>query len=445
MKKLTLILSLIFAITLISACAGTQGEQGPTGPQGDQGPQGPAGEQGPPGPGGADGQNGEDGISYTPPTYVGSEACQICHTETYESFRQTGHPYKLNKVVDGEPPKYPFSKVSDPPEGYTWDDILYVIGGYGWKARFIDKEGYIITGADENATTQYNLYNEDLKMGDNWVGYHAGEENVPYNSGSCHTTGYSPEGNQDGLPGLVGTWAEDGVQCEACHGPGGNHVNNPELVAMKVDRDSEACGKCHRRGDITEIDASDGFIQHHEQYEELFESKKRVMDCVNCHDPHKPTKYAEDEAIKTPCENCHFEQAEYKKIKYIRHGGDCINCHMPKVTKSALGDPERYTGDVHTHLMAINPLAISQFSDDGKTSQPYLGLDSACKSCHNEGSSGGVIADELLSEAAVGYHDRDLSGSVSKGDFKNRSEGESEAEDTETGEQPAESTEENSN
>ncbi len=444
MKKLTLFIALALVLALFTACAGEEGPQGPAGPEGPPGPQGPAGEQGPPGPTGADGQDGEDGISYTPPAYVGAEACQICHEETYESFMETGHPYKLNKVIDGEPPDYPFSKVDDPPDGYTWDDILYVIGGYGWKARFIDKEGYIITGADENATTQYNLYNEELDMGDDWVGYHAGEENVPYNCGSCHTTGYSPEGNQDGLPGLVGTWAEDGIQCEACHGPGGNHVNNPELVSMEIDRDGEACGKCHRRGDITEIDASDGFIKHHEQYEELFESKKRVMDCIDCHDPHKTTRYADKgEGIKTACENCHFEKAEYRKIKYIRHGGDCINCHMPKVTKSALGDPERYTGDVRTHLMAINPLSTSQFGEDGKTSQPYLSLDFACKSCHRDGASGGVIADELLSEAAVGYHDRELSGSISKGDIKDRQEAEAEDAETdeaETGEETEEDT-----
>ena len=29
-----------------------------------------------------------------------------------------------------------------------------------------------------------------------------------------------------------------------------------------------------------------GFIQHHEQYEELFQSKHAVIDCVQCHDPH---------------------------------------------------------------------------------------------------------------------------------------------------------------
>jgi hypothetical protein len=415
MKKLFLPATLILVVSLIAACTGEPGAQGPVGPQGPPGPAGPAGESGPPGEPGADGKDGEDGISYTPPQYVGAATCQECHTELYESFMQTGHPYKLNKVVDGEPPQYPFSKVPNPPEGYTWDDILYVIGGYGWKARFIGQDGFIITG-DADATTQYNLYNENLDMGDNWVAYHPGEEK-PYDCGACHTTGYVPEGNQDGLPGLIGTWTEDGIQCEACHGPGGNHVNDPYLVAMDVTRDSELCGQCHIRGDVTEIDASGGFIKHHEQYEELFESKKRVMNCVDCHNPHQTVKYAAEtdgKGIKTACENCHFEQAQYQKIQYIKHAGGCINCHMPRVTKSALGDPERYTGDVRTHLMAINPLSTSQFDDDGNFSQPYLSLDYVCKQCHTAEGSGGELTDEILVEVAKGYHDQGLAGSVTR-------------------------------
>ena len=135
----------------------------------------------------------------------------------------------------------------------------------------------------------------------------------PYDCGVVHTTGYIPEGNQDGLPGLIGTWAEDGIGCEECHGPGSNHVNDP-YVPSTIDRDSELCGTCHRRGDVTEIDASDGFIRHHEQYEELFESKKRVMRCVDCHDPHQTVKYASKGlGIKTDCENCHFENRTTKR------------------------------------------------------------------------------------------------------------------------------------
>ena len=38
-------------------------------------------------------------------------------------------------AVDGQPPEYPYTELVDTPEGYTWDDILYVIGGYGWKMQ----------------------------------------------------------------------------------------------------------------------------------------------------------------------------------------------------------------------------------------------------------------------------------------------------------------------
>ncbi|RME99677.1 MAG: hypothetical protein D6768_14555 [Chloroflexi bacterium] len=413
MRKLILLISLTIIMAMITACAGEpgpQGLQGPAGPQGEVGPQGP---QGPPGPAGKDGKDGEDGLSYTPPEYVGTDACQECHQDIYATFMKSGHPYKLNKVVDGQPPKYPFSKVPNPPDGYTWDDITYVIGGYGWKARFLDKDGFIITG-DENATTQYNLYNDDLDMGGNWVPYHAGEEK-PYDCGPCHTTGYdNAEGtHQDGLPGIIGTWAEPGIQCEACHGPGSNHVNAPKQVDMKIDRDGESCGQCHRRGDVTEIDASGGFIKHHEQFEEMFQSSKRVMNCVDCHDPHQTVKYAKGVGMKTPCQNCHFDEADYQKITDRKHA-ECLDCHMPRVTKSALGNADAHTGDIRTHLFAINPRATAQFSDDGSTAQPYLTLQFACRSCHFEGGPATFVSDEALSEMALGYHDRALSGSANK-------------------------------
>ena len=35
------------------------------------------------------------------------------------------------------------------PAGMDWGDISYIIGGYGWKARFMDLEGYILTGPKE--------------------------------------------------------------------------------------------------------------------------------------------------------------------------------------------------------------------------------------------------------------------------------------------------------
>lgn len=163
--------------------------------------------------------------------YVKSETCGGCHEEIYDTFMKSGHPWKLNKVVNGQPPDYPYTEVPNPPEGYTWDDITYVIGGYNWKARFIGKDGFIITGeeGDTEFKGQYNFANPHVGNDAHWGKYHPGEER-PYNCGTCHTTGYSnwpADSHQDGLPGLIGTWEEPGVQCEACHGPGSLHVKNP--------------------------------------------------------------------------------------------------------------------------------------------------------------------------------------------------------------------------
>ena len=411
MKRIFIAICLLAALLLMAACAGVAGPVGPAGSVGAPGPQGPEGVAGPPGPVGVPGPAGAvgpAGVAFAPPVYVGSDACQECHEELYVSYKETGHPHQLTKVVDGEPPVYPFSALPNPPDGYAWGDILYVIGGYGWKANFVDKQGYIITG-----TTQYNLPNKNLKMGDDWVAYHA-EEEKPFDCGSCHTTGYRPEGNQDSLPGLIGTWVEDGVGCEACHGPGEHHVNDPYLVEMPINRDSETCGTCHSQGDVLKIESHDGFIENYQQYDELFASKKRVMDCVDCHNPHQTVKYAtKGQGIKTDCDSCHFENAEYQKINDRRHA-NCVDCHMPVVTVSALGDPARFTGDVRTHLMAINPLAESQFDKDGAFAQPYLALDFACRGCHYDGGKGAELTDEELQAAALGFHDRNLSGSLNK-------------------------------
>ncbi len=414
MRKYWIILLVTIAAIIFAGCAGADGADGTDGADGAAGPAGSAGEQGPVGSAGADGADGaagpagEAGVGFTPATYVGSAACAECHQETYDVFMLSGHPYKLNPVVDGQPPEYPFTRVTDVPEGYTWDDITYVIGGYNWKARFIDKDGYIITGADENATTQYNFYNEVLDIGNNWVGYHAGEVEKPYNCGTCHTTGYSPEGNQDGLPGLIGTWTEPGVHCEECHGPASNHVEYPRSFELKIDRDGEACGDCHMRGEIEEVDAKGGFIKHHEQYEELFQSKHITVDCVVCHDPHAGViqlRQVGAQTTRTQCESCHFQEAEVQNSEaHVEGNIECISCHMPRVTKSALGDIEQFSGDIRTHLMAINPNQIGQFNEEGNRALSELGLDFACRSCHSEPGIAAPADDETLINSATGYH-----------------------------------------
>jgi hypothetical protein len=377
-------MAVLLAISLLTACVGGEGVEGPVGPAGPPGPPGPAG---PPGDDASLGQS-----------YVGSEKCASCHEAQYATFVLSGHPYKLTRIFNGDAPSYPYDAITggvdDLPDGYTWEDISYVIGGYAWKARFINQEGYIITdlpGESGNAdyTNQYNFANDDVGVDDGWVGYHAGEENKPYNCGGCHTTGYNPEGHQNDMPGITGTWEFEGVQCEACHGPGSQHAEDPYAVPLHIDRSSQLCGDCHVRGNPAEIDASGGFEKHHEQYEDMYNSKHFAISCVTCHDPHASAIYADpdvnpNKGIVQTCESCHWQSLSRKVERHSSRIVTCASCHMPPMVKSAVGDLDIFTADVRSHQFSINtdPNA-PQFSEDGSLVMPYLTLQYTCMWCHN--------------------------------------------------------------
>jgi hypothetical protein len=409
-RKLLLLIGALLALgMLLAGCAGEEGEMGPAGPQGPAGAEGP---QGPAGPAGPQGESAALGAAY-----VGDQTCAGCHAEIYDVYIKSGHPWIMSEVVEGAAPDFPFTTLREVPEGYTWNDIAYVIGGYNWKALFVDQEGYIITdapGASGNTEflSQFNFANERLDQNAAWVPFHAGEDNVPMDCASCHTTGFSPRGNQDELPGLVGSWAQEGVRCEACHGPGGNHMTNPEGISMQVERDAELCGKCHVNEQVEVVNAADGFILTNEQYGELYQSKHMALDCTTCHDPHSGVvqlENADTATTRTTCENCHFRQVQYQNIdSHRRLGLACVTCHMPHITRTAWGVPELHSADTRTHLFGINPSQIGQFSEDGTTSLSEVGLDFACRQCHRPGF---VIekTDEELIEAATGYHDRPVS------------------------------------
>ena len=306
--------------------------------------------------------------------YVGSDQCFKCHAEQFNEWQASGHPWKIRKVAKARYAKLPL------PPGYAWDDISYVIGGAIRKARFIDLEGYVITSAKDGseAKTQYNL------IDGSWSFYHKGEKK-PYKCGPCHMTGYSPEGNQDGRPGMIGTWVEDGIGCEECHGPGSDHTKKPSKKTIKVDKTAKGCGKCHQRGGINMTPpAKGGFIRHHEQINELYAGPHSDMDCVQCHNPHQRAIL-----VKDVCSECHEDKAaSFKKTIHAKTGLKCFSCHMPKATKSAVA-MNKYTGDMRTHIFKINtdPKAnmFATKEKKGKKSsyaKGFVTLDFVCLGCH---------------------------------------------------------------
>jgi hypothetical protein len=335
-----------------------------------------------------------------------SDDCAVCHNDKYQDWKASGHPYKLMKGDIAQNRPIPL------PEGYTWDEISYVIGGYKWKSRYMDENGYIITqgkGA-EPGNTQYNYLTGE------WVDYHADEANgtKPYDCGSCHTTGWveNPDptdltGNQDGLPGIHGTFQQGGIQCVQCHG-GEMHAD----FGM-VDDSAEACGACHYRtaapGDVNVIPASGGFIKHHEQYNEFLASGAHgaAMECTTCHDPHKTAEFSTKEGAM--CEDCHTEIAgSYAMTTMYDYNVECIDCHMPMATKSAqpLGP---HQGDVKTHIFRIDTdPAANMFTEDGAFVQldddgnAAVTLDFACQACHETASL------EELSKFAKDFHNPEV-------------------------------------
>jgi opacity protein-like surface antigen len=355
-----------------------------------------------------------------------SDGCAVCHNEKYQNWKASGHPYKLMDADRAQNRPIPL------PEEHTWDEISYVIGGYKWKSRYMDANGYIITqgieqGKPEAGGTQYNYLTGE------WADYHADELDgtKPYDCGQCHTTGWVADedaatdgdlsDNQGGLPGIWGTFEDGGIQCKACHtiAEGESH---PAFDGSAVDPSADACGACHYRtaapGDTNLIPASGGWIRHHEQYNEHLAGPHGSQDCVMCHDPHKRGEYSiweegaeghEDGAVCGV--SCHSSRMEsFMESSMYDYGVTCNDCHMPFASKSAaaLGPNQ---GDVRTHIFYINTDPVDRsamFTEDGSEvlldseGKASVTLDFVCQRCHETASL------EELSKFAKGFHDPDI-------------------------------------
>ncbi len=330
------------------------------------------------------------------PEYVGDQSCIVCHADDpspgfFDGYKRSGHPWKIYRAAGQEPAPdtWPYTPVPPLPVVFgaplQWSGVEYVIGNYFWKTRFIDRSGYIYTGA-VGEKTQWNLATH------RWVGYNAGVVNKPFDCGECHTTGFRTGGNQHGLPGLRGTWAEDGVRCEACHGPAADHVRWPSEMLPPGGKD---CAECHYRDAQMRMPWKSGFMEHHQQAEDFAHSPHGSrMTCVECHNPHRSTVYG-DGGVTRACTSCHpGTDANNNYVVHEMEEVECIDCHMPHMGKS--GDAvNAYKGDVRGHLFRImrNPIfAVENTYQQGggtywkqdRFGRSSVTLDYACLGCHTQ-------------------------------------------------------------
>jgi predicted CXXCH cytochrome family protein len=349
-------------------------------------------------------------------SYVGSTTCGTagCHDATYNMFIESGHPYKLTAVPGNQGPTYPWDAQhtsggivsrDGPPPTTAWTDYAYVIGGYGWKARFVKPDGKIYTAT---ATAQLNLWGPTAE----WVDYHLGEDRpYDYSCFKCHTTGASDQGSwAAGTPGL-GTFAFGGVQCEECHGRGSQHASDPPKYEMAVDRTSDLCGRCHTRDPQNRVEVSGGYIRHHEQYDEMVHSPHAAVGCLGCHDPHASVVYdnvAMGNGVTTPCLTCH---SGYDTNNQHNSTPTCTDCHMAEAAKSARVTSNPYVADIASHTFQINTAAVDKsamWTSDGKFlkldefGRGRVTLDFACYSCHKDATgAGGSFSQKTLAELSA--------------------------------------------
>ena len=360
------------------------------------------------------------------PAYVGSQACQSCHAREYSGWQNSGHakmfrPYKFENVF-GDFDNATYADESGKVEArFSHDEANHyfdVLDNQGkWHHYRVDytigskwQQTYAIRLPNGEIQVMPLQYNRDQKR---WAAFwksidlpHSERAQVPnfpnfspetaylLHCGPCHTSQLRVKSGRALDPKEL-TIAEGGVNCEMCHGPGGDHVGamrqakpgDRAPLRLQVEygklssRDYVAiCAQCHLQsailtlgptGEVNYRHLPDTFYVHYQKrpYGELAlrsyyrDGRFRVIafavesflrskcylvghaNCGHCHDFH-PSDSANIRSLKfvtnpdQMCLQCH--PAFSAKIEAHTHhaagseGSRCTACHMPKIMNSVM-------------------------------------------------------------------------------------------------------------
>jgi Tfp pilus assembly protein PilF len=385
--------------------------------------------------------------------FTGSDTCKSCHAEQHTLWRGSHHdlamqlPNPDTVVGDFNNTQFTYNGITtrffrkgdkymvntDGEDGKAQDfEVAYVFGVYPLQQYLLPLSrgrlqalsiAWDSRTKDEGGQRWYHLYPDekiDYKDPLHWTG--------PYQSwntscAECHSTDLQKNYKADSRS-FDTTYAEINVSCEACHGPGKEHLalatagklggakngGFPTALAQRGEwalaKDAhiarrttplesnaqiDSCGRCHsRRGTLGDYHYGAPLLGTHRlalpqsplyyhdgqirdevyEYGSFVQSKMHQAGvvCSNCHDPHSLQLRAEGNDV---CAQCHVP-AKYDTTQHHHHqegsaGAACANCHMPETTYMGV-DARR------DHSMRIPRPDLSA----------VMGTPNACNQCHQD-------------------------------------------------------------
>ncbi|MDX1638758.1 MAG: multiheme c-type cytochrome, partial [Balneolaceae bacterium] len=329
--------------------------------------------------------------------FVGLETCQTCHPEQVNTWKGSQHDYAMKQAtgdyvradfgdvtVTHRERTYRFYKENERfmvdapgPDGTTQTyEIIYT---FGWEPlqQYLVEFGrgklQALNIAWDTEREEWFVLNpeEDIRHGD-WLHWTGGAMNWNTMCADCHSTNLQQNYIAQ-ADSFHTTWSSINVSCEACHGPGKQHVE-----FMQSDRASQAtvdrirqdlqmtaktpqvtlidqCAPCHalrekvspgyrHTGNLLdhfspttphpEAYFADGQIRDEVYvYGSFLQSKmyKKGVQCTDCHNPHSLELKA-NVTDNTLCMQCHeprYNTRDHHFHEPNTESSQCINCHMP--------------------------------------------------------------------------------------------------------------------
>ncbi|SFF06808.1 multiheme c-type cytochrome [Thermophagus xiamenensis] len=392
-------------------------------------------------------------------TFVGKESCKQCHLAEYNDWLGSHHDRAMDIATDstvlgdfsgiklesqGRIHKMykkdnKFFVYTDGEDGQMHEyEVKYVFGFTPLQQYLVEFDGgrlqtLPLTWNTIDSTWYHmadSIYKDEVIDHHNWLHWTNQAQNWNSMCAECHSTnlvkGYDPETDT-----YHTTYSEIDVSCEACHGPGSNHVewaNLPEYSRQNISNYGlivktsgidnaqyvDNCVRCHSRkaslGDFDHSTASiydhsvpnlpeepswfiDGQIKDEDYvYASFLQSKmygkNREVQCNDCHNVHSGERLFDDNRLCTQCHRSDiydtYEHHHHKYpgeegysvisdagIKYdVGSGTECINCHMPG--RYYMGVDFRRD---HSFRIPRPDLSIK------------LGTPNACNKCHTDKSN----------------------------------------------------------